>query len=69
MEVPDYGIYASKDWPNAQKGLAAMISYLDKDVATLRAKLEELGILVSEQVGRETLYKNLALLKILSGNS
>jgi len=29
-------------------------------------KLEELGILVSEQVGRETLYKNLALLKILS---
>jgi len=44
MEVPDYGIYASKDWPNAQKGLAAMISYLDKDVAKLRAKLEELGI-------------------------
>jgi len=32
-------------------------------------RLEELGILVSEQVGRETLYKNLALLKILSGKS
>lgn len=32
-------------------------------------KLEELGILVSEQVGRETLYKNIALLKLLSGNS
>ena len=32
-------------------------------------KLEELGILVSEQVGRETLYKNLALLKILSSES
>ena len=31
-------------------------------------KLEELGILASEQVGRETLYKNLALLEILSGN-
>jgi Fic family protein len=31
-------------------------------------KLEELGILASEQVGRETLYKNLALLRILSGN-
>jgi len=30
-------------------------------------KLEELGILASEQVGRETLYKNLALLRILSG--
>jgi len=44
LEVPDYGIYASKDWPNAQKGLAAMISYLDKDIARLRRKLEELGI-------------------------
>ena len=32
-------------------------------------KLEELGILASEQVGRETLYKNIALLKLLSGNS
>ena len=31
-------------------------------------KLEDLGILVSEQVGRETLYKNLALLEILSTN-
>jgi len=29
-------------------------------------KLEELGILASEQVGREILYKNLALLEILS---
>jgi Fic family protein len=31
-------------------------------------KLEELGILASEQVGRETLYKNLILLEILSGH-
>lgn len=44
MEVPNYGIYASKDWPNPQKGLAAMISYLDKDIARLRAKLSDLGI-------------------------
>jgi arylsulfatase A-like enzyme len=44
MEVPNYGIYADKNWPNAQKGLAAMITYLDKDVARLRAKLVELGI-------------------------
>ncbi len=44
MEVPDYGIYAAKDWPNAQKGLAAMISTLDKDISRLRAKLSELGI-------------------------
>jgi len=44
MEVPDYGIYKDKPWPNAQKGLAAMISYLDKDVSRLRAKLKTLGI-------------------------
>jgi arylsulfatase A-like enzyme len=44
MEVPDYGMYESKEWPNAQKGLAAMISYLDKDIGRLRAKLAELGI-------------------------
>ncbi len=31
-------------------------------------KLEEIGLLASEIVGRETLYKNLLLYKILSGN-
>ena len=31
-------------------------------------KLEELGILASEQVGREILYKNLILLKIISNS-
>ena len=30
-------------------------------------RLEELGILASETVGRETLYKNLILMKVLSG--
>jgi len=44
MEVPNYGIYKDKNWPNPQKGLAAMISYLDKDVAKLRAQLVKLGI-------------------------
>jgi len=44
MEIPDYGIYADKPWPNAQKGLAAMITRLDSDVAKIRAKLVELGI-------------------------
>ena len=29
MEVPDYGIYKDKDWPEPQKGHAAMISRLD----------------------------------------
>jgi len=44
MEVPDYGQYADKDWPEAQKGLAAMISRMDRDIGTLKAKLEKLGI-------------------------
>ena len=44
MEVPDYGQYADKDWPEAQIGLAAMISRMDRDIGTLIEELEELGI-------------------------
>ncbi len=44
MEVPDYGIYADKDWPQPHKGHAAMITRLDKDMGRLLDKLEELGI-------------------------
>jgi arylsulfatase A-like enzyme len=44
MEVPDYGIYADKDWPEPQKGHAAMITRMDGDIGKLFAKLKELGI-------------------------
>ena len=44
LEVPDYGIYESKNWPNVQKAMAAMITYLDTDIAKLKKKLEKLGI-------------------------
>lgn len=44
MEVPDYGIYKDKDWPEAQKGLAAMISRMDGDIGKIKNKLKELGI-------------------------
>lgn len=44
MEVPDYGDYADKDWPNQQKGFAAMVSRMDKDVGRLMALLKELNI-------------------------
>jgi len=44
MEVPDLGIYADKDWPFAEKGKAAMITRMDKDVGRLLDKLRELGI-------------------------
>jgi arylsulfatase A-like enzyme len=44
MEVPDFGIYADKDWPEPQKGHAAMITRMDGDIGKLFAKLKELGI-------------------------
>ncbi len=44
MEVPDYGIYADRDWPNPEKGFAAMVTRMDGDVGRLFTLLEELGI-------------------------
>lgn len=44
MEIPDYGRYADKDWPEPQKGLAAMISRLDSDVGRLLERLKQHGI-------------------------
>jgi arylsulfatase A-like enzyme len=44
MEVPDYGIYKDKDWPEPQKGHAAMITRMDRDIGRLFTKLKELGI-------------------------
>ncbi len=43
-EVPDYGIYAKENWPNPDKGQAAMITLLDRDVGRLLDLLGELGI-------------------------
>lgn len=44
QEVPDYGIYRDKPWPDPDKGQAAMITRLDRDIGRLIAKLRELGI-------------------------
>lgn len=44
MEVPDFGQYADRDWPDPQKGHAAMISRMDADIGRLLAKLRQLGI-------------------------
>ncbi len=44
QDVPDYGIYADKNWPDPDKGQAAMISRMDKDVGRLLDKLKALGI-------------------------
>lgn len=43
-EVPDYGIYADQDWPNQDKGQAAMITRMDRDIGRLLNKLRELGL-------------------------
>lgn len=44
QEVPDYGVYASKDWTDAQKGQAAMITRMDTRVGEVMAQLKKLGL-------------------------
>jgi len=44
MEVPDYGIYADRSWPNPEKGFAAMVSYMDRDMGRLMELLDELNL-------------------------
>ncbi len=44
MEVPSLGDYARLDWPEPQKGHAAMISRMDGDVGLLLERLQALGI-------------------------
>lgn len=44
MEVPTYGIYATRDWPDVEKGQAAMITRMDGDVGRLQSLLRELKI-------------------------
>ena len=44
QEVPDYGIYADKDWPNQDKGQAAMITRMDADVGRILDLLKDMGL-------------------------
>lgn len=44
QEVPDYGIYEDKDWPNPDKGQAAMITRMDRDIGELRELLASLEL-------------------------
>lgn len=44
QEVPDYGIYKDRDWPEPDKGQAAMITRMDRDIGSLLARLKEYGI-------------------------
>jgi arylsulfatase A-like enzyme len=44
MEVPDLGIYQEKDWPEPQKGHAAMITRMDRDIGRILQKLKDTGL-------------------------
>ncbi len=44
QEVPDHGQYAGQDWPEPEKGFAAMITRMDGDVGRIDALLRELKI-------------------------
>jgi arylsulfatase A-like enzyme len=44
MEVPDLGEFAKKDWPEPEKGFAAMIRNLDRDTGRILDLLKELNI-------------------------
>lgn len=44
QEVPDYGQYADEDWSEPDKGQAAMISRMDRDIGRLLDLLEKLDI-------------------------
>ena len=44
MEVPSYGEFADMDWPDSEKGFAAMIRYIDGYVKEIFDKLKETGV-------------------------
>jgi len=44
MEVPDYGMYSEMDWESDEKGYAAMITRMDKDIGEILQQLKDDGI-------------------------
>ncbi len=44
MEVPDYGPWKNRNWPEPEKGFAAMVSLLDRHVGMILDRLRQLGI-------------------------
>ncbi len=43
-EVPDFGPYADRDWPEPDRGQAAMITRMDSYVGRMLATLQKLGL-------------------------
>jgi len=44
QEVPDHGIYKDKNWPDPEKGFAAMVTLMDTDTGKILDLLKKLGI-------------------------
>jgi arylsulfatase A-like enzyme len=44
MEGPDYGEFANKPWPDAEKGFAQFIRFMDNEVGRILSRLRELGL-------------------------
>ncbi|EWH09810.1 N-acetylgalactosamine 6-sulfate sulfatase (GALNS) [Catenovulum agarivorans DS-2] len=44
LEIPSYGEFADKNWPESAKGYAAMMRHIDHAVGQVMAKLKEQGI-------------------------
>ena len=42
--VPDFGIYALEDWPDPDKGQAAMVTRIDSYVGRMLRQLDQLGL-------------------------
>jgi uncharacterized sulfatase len=43
-EIPSHGIYENAPWPSPEKGRAAMITRMDKDIGDIFALLKKLGL-------------------------
>ncbi|WP_321996654.1 arylsulfatase [Draconibacterium orientale] len=44
FEIPDWGIYTDSTWTPVEKGYAAMVTLLDKQMGQINSKLKELGL-------------------------
>ena len=44
METPGYGDFASKDWPDVEKGFAEAMRFIDDQVGAMMATLEQEGL-------------------------
>ena len=41
QDIPDHGIYSDKDWPDPDKGQAAMITLMDSDIGRILTLLQQ----------------------------